>query len=155
MVQVQDAFSPEQDKYITVTQLSNAVKDCVEQSFGTIYLKGEISGFKKASSGHYFFTLKDETSSVSACIWKSTWPSILASVSNNMKAFQDGVQVLAECKLNVYPRNTSISVVVTKMTPAGLGDLAVKPNCPHKAVWFTFITIPSMPNGRFHLSLSQ
>ena len=113
-------------KYSSVTEISNIIKAGVEGMLDRVYIRGEITGFKFASTGHLFFNLKDASSSISVCIWKSNWPSILASVSGNLDAFQNGTEVLAEGKLSVYTKSTTVSVVITKMSPAGVGEQALK-----------------------------
>ncbi|MBP5707296.1 MAG: exodeoxyribonuclease VII large subunit, partial [Spirochaetales bacterium] len=113
-------------KYSSVTEISNIIKAGVEGMLDRVYIRGEISGFKFSSTGHLFFSLKDSSSMISACIWKSSWPNVLASVSGNATAFKDGVEVLAEGKLSVYNKNTTVSLVITRMTPAGAGEQALK-----------------------------
>lgn len=113
-------------KYSSVTEISNIIKAGVEGMMERVYIRGEITGFKISSTGHLFFSLKDSVSSISVCIWKSQWPRVLASVSGNLEAFQNGVEVLAEGTLSVYTKNTTVSVVISKMTPAGVGEQALK-----------------------------
>ncbi|MBR3731148.1 MAG: exodeoxyribonuclease VII large subunit [Spirochaetales bacterium] len=113
-------------KYSSVTEISNIIKAGVEGMIERVYIRGEITGFKISSTGHLFFSLKDSVSSISVCIWKSQWPRVLASVSGNLEAFQNGVEVLAEGTLSVYTKNTTVSVVISKMTPAGVGEQALK-----------------------------
>ena len=56
----------------SVSQFSRAIKSVVEDAFGYVKIKGEITGFKKASSGHLYFTLKDESSTLTAVCFKNS-----------------------------------------------------------------------------------
>src|SRR5207245_9150090 len=56
---------------LTVSELSGALKLTIENAFGQVRVRGEISGFKRHASGHCYFTLKDETACIDAVIWRS------------------------------------------------------------------------------------
>ena len=66
------------DRYISVSTFSDMIKLSMERLFpGTIYLKGEISGFRPSSTGHWYLTIKDDEAVISAVIFKGTHSSIL------------------------------------------------------------------------------
>lgn len=101
----------------TVTEIANAVKRTVEDEFGHVRVRGEISGFRgQHSSGHAYFTLKDESASIDAVIWKGTWPRL---------AFrpEEGLEVIATGRLTTFPRSSKYQIVIEQIEPAGAGAL--------------------------------
>ncbi len=104
-----------ENKVITVSQLTGAVKEILESGFSDIALEGEISNFKAHSSGHLYFTLKDEGAQISAVMWKY----------RNHLNFKpvDGMKVIAQGSISVYPPQGKYQIDVTSMLPAGEGDL--------------------------------
>ena len=77
---------------LSVTELSGALKRTIETAFGQVRVRGEISGFKRHSSGHCYFSLKDENACMDAVIWRSSAGAL---------AFrpEDGAEVIATGKL--------------------------------------------------------
>src|SRR5205085_10083198 len=77
---------------LTVTELSGALKRTIETAFDKVRVRGEISGFKRHSSGHCYFSLKDENACMDAVIWRSSASAL---------AFrpEDGAEVIATGKL--------------------------------------------------------
>ena len=108
------------NRYITVTQLTKYIKYKLEQdsNLETIYLKGEISNFKAHTRGHFYFTLKDETSRISAIMFNN-----LASKIKFIPT--DGLKVLVECKIGVYEATGAYQVYVSNMIEDGVGNLYV------------------------------
>jgi exodeoxyribonuclease VII large subunit len=104
-----------ENKVITVSQLTGAVKEILETGFSDISVEGEISNFKAHSSGHLYFTLKDEGAQISAVMWKY----------RNHLNFKptDGMKVIAQGSISVYPPQGKYQIDVTSMQPAGEGDL--------------------------------
>jgi exodeoxyribonuclease VII large subunit len=104
---------------LTVTQLTNAIKLCLESTFPSVWLQGEISNFKPHSSGHLYFSLKDANSQITAVMWRQE--------ALNLKITpKDGMQVLVRGALNVYPNRGNYQIVVSEMKPVGLGELLLK-----------------------------
>lgn len=101
---------------MTVTELAGAVKRTVEDRFGRIRVRGEISGWKRHSSGHCYFTLKDDGACVDAVIWRSAAGAL---------AFrpEDGAEVIATGKMTTYPGRSKYQVVVERLELAGEGAL--------------------------------
>jgi exodeoxyribonuclease VII large subunit len=101
---------------LSVTELSGALKRTIENAFGQVRVRGEISGFKRHSSGHCYFTLKDESACIDAVIWRA---------SATMLAFrpEDGAEVIATGKLTTYPGRSKYQIVVERMELAGEGAL--------------------------------
>jgi len=101
---------------LTVTELSGALKRTIENAFGQIRVRGEISGFKRHASGHCYFTLKDENACIDAVIWRSSAASL---------AFrpEDGAEVIATGRLTTYPGRSKYQIAVDRMELAGEGAL--------------------------------
>src|SRR5450631_2780775 len=101
----------------TVTELSSALKRTVEDNFGHVRVRGEISGFRGPhSSGHCYFALKDESAKIEAVIWKG--------VHGRMRFKpQEGLEVIATGKLTTYPGSSKYQIVIEAIEPAGIGAL--------------------------------
>ena len=101
----------------TVTELSSALKRTVEDNFGHVRVRGEISGFRGPhSSGHCYFALKDESAKIEAVIWKG--------VHGRMRFKpQEGLEVIATGKLTTYPGSSKYQIVIEAIEPAGVGAL--------------------------------
>ena len=101
---------------LTVSELSGALKRTIESAFGRVRVRGEISGFKRHSSGHCYFSLKDENACMDAVIWRTSAGSL---------AFQpeDGAEVIATGRLTTYPGRSKYQIVVEQMELAGEGAL--------------------------------
>ena len=101
---------------LTVTELSGALKRTVENAFGQVRVRGEISGFKRHASGHCYFTLKDENACIDGVIWRSGAGTL---------AFrpEDGAEVVATGKLTTYPGRSKYQIVIERMELAGEGAL--------------------------------
>ena len=101
---------------LSVSELSGALKRTIETAFGEVRVRGEISGFKRHSSGHCYFTLKDENACIDAVIWRSGATTL---------AFrpEDGAEVIATGKLTIYPGRSKYQIVVERMELAGEGAL--------------------------------
>src|SRR5438067_10903253 len=101
----------------TVSELSSALKRTVEDAYGHVRVRGEISGFRGAhSSGHCYFALKDESAKIEAVIWKS------ALYRMRFKP-QEGLEVIATGKLTTYPGSSKYQIVIEALEPAGIGAL--------------------------------
>ena len=101
---------------LSVTELSSSLKRTIEASFGRVRVRGEISGFKRHSSGHCYFSLKDEGACMDAVIWRSS------AVSLAFKP-EDGAEVIATGKLTTYPGRSKYQIMVERMELAGEGAL--------------------------------
>ena len=97
----------------TVSELSSALKRTVEDAYGHVRVRGEISGFRGPhSSGHCYFALKDESAKIEAVIWK------FAHARMRFKP-QEGLEVIATGKLTTFPGKSSYQIVIDAPTPAG------------------------------------
>lgn len=100
----------------SVTELSMALKRTVEDTFGYVRLRGEISGFKRAASGHVYLTLKDEKSVLDGIMWKGVAGRLTFRP-------EDGLEVICTGKLTTYPGRSKYQIVIERMEPAGAGAL--------------------------------
>jgi exodeoxyribonuclease VII large subunit len=102
---------------ISVSELSGAIKRIVEDAFGYVRVRGEISGYRGPSaSGHVYFALKDQSAKIDAVIWKG--------VFGRMKTRPDeGLEVIATGKVSTFPGSSKYQLIVESMEPAGVGAL--------------------------------
>src|SRR6202158_3462635 len=101
----------------TVSELSSALKRTVEDAYGHVRVRGEISGFRGAhSSGHCYFALKDDSAKIEAVIGKG------AHSGMRLKP-QEGLEVIATGKLTTYPGSSKYQIVIEAIEPAGIGAL--------------------------------
>ena len=100
----------------SVTELAFAIKRTVEEAYGLVRVRGELSGFKRAASGHLYFTLKDEKACIDAVAWRGSVPKL---------AFEpaDGLEVICTGRLTTYPGRSKYQLVVERIEPAGVGAL--------------------------------
>lgn len=108
-------FNHNQPVY-SVSEVSFAIKRSVEDQFGVVRIRGEISGWKQASSGHVYFRLKDEQAVLDAVCWRGVAAKLPFKP-------EDGLEVVAYGKVTTYPGKSSYQVVVESMEPAGAGAL--------------------------------
>ncbi len=101
---------------MTVSELTGRIKRLLEEKFGAISLQGEISNFKRHTSGHLYFTLKDEHSQISAVMWRGRAQTLYFTP-------QDGMRVLVRGSISVYEVRGVYQVDVIQMEPLGEGEL--------------------------------
>src|SRR5256714_3815335 len=101
----------------TVSELASALKRTVEDAYGHVRVRGEITGFRGPhSSGHCYFALKDESAKIEAVIWKT------AHARMRFKP-QEGLEVIATGRLTSYPGFSKSQIVIEAIEPAGIGAL--------------------------------
>lgn len=102
---------------VTVTQLTRMVKRAIEQQLPrTVHVVGEISNFKRHSSGHLYFVLKDESSELGCVMWRATAATLKFDPV-------DGLEVLATGNVDVFERSGRYQLYVRRMEPKGVGAL--------------------------------
>ena len=109
------------DKYLTVSQINKYIKYRLDNddNLKTVYLKGEISNFKNHTSGHLYFTLKDENSRILAVMFRRD-----ASKINFIP--KDGSNVLVVGKISLYEASGQYQIYVNEMIEDGIGNLYVE-----------------------------
>ena len=100
----------------SVSQITSLIKEILETSFRTITIEGEISNWRPSSSGHIYFTLKDNVSQIKAVIFRSA----AYKLSFNPK---DGDKVRCTGNLTVYAAQGNYQIVISKMEPVGAGNI--------------------------------
>ncbi|WP_374306595.1 exodeoxyribonuclease VII large subunit [Methylocella sp.] len=101
----------------TVSELSSALKRTIEDRFGHVRLRGEISNYRGPhSSGHAYFCLKDASARIDAVIWKGTFARLRTRP-------QEGLEVVATGKITTFAGKSSYQIVVESLEPAGVGAL--------------------------------
>lgn len=100
----------------TVTEFSRSIKRVVEDAFGYVKIKGEITGFKRASSGHLYFSLKDDDSNLSAICFKN-----MANLINFEMA--DGLQVSVFGQVTTFAGRSNYQIIVEKVEISGIGAI--------------------------------
>lgn len=102
---------------VTVSELSQALKRTVEDRFGYVRVRGEISGFRGVhSSGHAYLALKDENAKIDAVIWRGSYAKLKVKP-------EEGMEVIATGKLTTYPNRSSYQIVIERLELAGLGAI--------------------------------
>ncbi len=108
------------DKYITISQLTKYIKYKIDQDehLMNVYLKGEISNFKAHTRGHFYFTLKDETSRINAVMF--------ATSASKLKFMPvEGMKVLVTGKISVYEATGGYQIYVNDILEDGVGNLYI------------------------------
>lgn len=101
---------------LSVSEISAALKRVVEDRFGFVRIRGELSGVKRAASGHLYLSLKDENARIDGVMWRGN----VQRLGFNP---EDGVEVIVTGKLTTYPGRSNYQVVVERMEIAGEGAL--------------------------------
>src|SRR5712675_3133011 len=101
----------------SVSELSAALKRTVEDAYGFVRVRGEISGYRGPhASGHCYFALKDEGARIDAVIWKGTFARMRIKL-------EAGLEVVVTGRLTTYPGRSSYQIVIDSLEPAGVGAL--------------------------------
>ncbi|NCX47031.1 MAG: exodeoxyribonuclease VII large subunit [Verrucomicrobia bacterium] len=101
---------------LSVSALTAQIKEILEDQVGEVSVQGEISNLRHQSSGHYYFTLKDEGSQIPCALFKGS--ALRLGVQP-----QDGAKVVAEGEVSVYAPRGAYQLIVRNLQPAGKGDL--------------------------------
>ena len=111
-------FDEAERKPLTVSQLTNSIRVSLESRFASVWVEGEISNFKDHSSGHWYFTLKDQNAQLRAKCFRSANTRIRFRPAN-------GLHVRARGKLSVYAPRGEYELIVDALDPVGAGALRV------------------------------
>lgn len=104
------------NEFYTVSKLNASIKNILENSFGYIKVKGEISSLSQPSSGHIYFSLKDEKDVISAVCWRS-------NISRLSFFPEEGKNVLIKGKISTYSKQSKVQILVNDIELEGEGDL--------------------------------
>ncbi|MBQ3318066.1 MAG: exodeoxyribonuclease VII large subunit [Spirochaetales bacterium] len=110
--------SPFSDKVpkLSVSELTTLIKTTLETSFYGLTVEGEISGFRPASTGHWYFSLKDQSAVISCCMWRSSIPRVPFRP-------KDGMRVIVTGSISVFEPRGTYQIICTSMRVAGEGDI--------------------------------
>src|ERR1700712_4071863 len=103
----------------TVSEISGAVKRTLEENFGRVRVRGELTEVKRFPSGHIYLSLKDEGAKISGIVWKSTVPR-LGMVPEN------GTEVIATGRISAFGERSSYQLIIERMEYAGVGALLAR-----------------------------
>jgi exodeoxyribonuclease VII large subunit len=104
------------DKIYSISELTKEIKAILEDSFLKVWVEGEISNYTHHSSGHRYFTLKDQNAQIRCVMWKWIGKHLFFEP-------QDGIKVRASGQVTVYEKSGQYQLVVSSMQPAGIGEL--------------------------------
>jgi len=104
------------EKIYSITELTKEIKQILEGSFPRIWIEGEISNYVKHSSGHRYFTLKDQNAQLRAVIWRWTGQHLQFEP-------KDGMKVKASGQITVYEKSGQYQFTVSSILPSGIGEL--------------------------------
>ena len=100
----------------SVSEMSRAIKRALEGGFEFVRVRGEVSGFKRAASGHLYFSLKDASAVLDAVCWRGTAGRLGI-------APEDGMEVIASGRITAYPGRSRYQIVIERLELAGEGAL--------------------------------
>ena len=119
-IMAETATEPAQGSNATefsVSELAGAIKRQLEDGFGYVRLRGEISGYRGPhGSGHCYFGLKDERARIDAVIWRGVFSKLKVKP-------EEGMEVIAHGRITTYPNSSKYQIVVEALEPAGVGAL--------------------------------
>jgi exodeoxyribonuclease VII large subunit len=98
----------------SVSEISYKIKSLLEENIGTVRIKGEISGLKLASSGHCYFSLKDNNAILAATCWKHT----LSKINFQL---EEGIEIIATGTITAYAGQSKYQISVSSIEPSGIG----------------------------------
>ena len=100
----------------TVSELSGALKRTIEDRFGRVRVRAEVSGFKRAASGHLYFTLKDKDAILASVCWRGMAAKLTVQP-------EDGLEIICSGRLTTYPGRSQYQLIVDSVELAGEGAL--------------------------------
>jgi len=107
---------PDRQRVLSVSELTGLVKDTLESAFPTVWVSGEISNLSRPQSGHVYLTLKDSQAQLRAVMWRGTAGRLRFEPA-------DGLEVVCQGQIDVYPPRGSYQLVIRRMEPLGEGAL--------------------------------
>jgi exodeoxyribonuclease VII large subunit len=107
-----------QEKVYTITEITKEIKSILEESFPNVWVEGEISNYTLHSSGHRYFSMKDENAQIRCTLWRFRGTRLSFEP-------EDGMKVIAFGNISVYERNGQYQLDVIELIPAGWGKLEI------------------------------
>ena len=106
-----------EETIVSVGQLTQSIKALLEGGVGAVAVRGEISNWRPAASGHIYFSLKDADAMISAALFRG------AAARTKSTLLKDGVEVVCRGRISVYPPRGSYQIIVDSIEPVGAGSL--------------------------------
>jgi exodeoxyribonuclease VII large subunit len=114
--EIREVKAPNVAEY-SVSEISHKLKRTLEDAFGHVRVRGEISGYRGPhSSGHCYFSIKDEGAKLDAVVWKGVFSKLRSRL-------QEGLEVIATGKITSYPGKSNYQIVIENVEAAGVGAL--------------------------------
>ncbi len=109
-------FPPPNVQVLTVGELTRSLKELVEETYASVWVEGEVSNFKRATSGHQYFTLKDEEAPLGAVLFRG--------IALRMRFdLRDGMRVIVRGRITLYMPRGEYQLVIEEVHPKGIGPL--------------------------------
>lgn len=128
---------------LSVSEASSLLHTLISESFYQITIKGEVAGFHPSSTGHWYFSLKDESALINAAIFRNA--------QYNMPLFKNGDEVIAKGRIDYYEKGGKITFIIEKLTLKGDGELLLrieKRKEYYKSIgWFDLDLKKKLPNN--------
>ena len=105
-----------QRKILTVSELTSRIKDLLENNFALVWVTGEISNFRIPASGHYYFSLKDQSAQINAVMFRGQNASLKFEP-------EDGMQMNGMGRISLYEPRGTYQIILEYLEPSGLGAL--------------------------------
>ncbi|MBU0503203.1 MAG: exodeoxyribonuclease VII large subunit [Candidatus Omnitrophica bacterium] len=114
-----DLFEPlknnPQDRHVyTVSEITKDIKMILENTFADVWIEGEVSNFKAAPSGHFYFSLKDKDSVIAAAMFSRSNKDLKFKI-------EDGLKAICRGRIDVYPPRGQYQLIVDNLEPKGIG----------------------------------
>jgi exodeoxyribonuclease VII large subunit len=113
-----DRRSPPQDAQ-SVSEVTSRVKETLEANFADVWVAGEVTNLTKASSGHIYLSLKDESAVLRAVVWRGTVPQLAIEPA-------DGLEVVCHGRIEVYPPRGTYQLTIDRLHAVGTGALEAR-----------------------------
>jgi len=100
----------------TVGEITQGIKQLLSSQYSMVWVEGEISNFRPSSSGHWYFSLKDETAVLSGVMFSRNTKDVPFKL-------EDGLKVICFGSIDVYPPRGNYQLIIERMEPKGVGSL--------------------------------
>ncbi|MFH0887964.1 MAG: exodeoxyribonuclease VII large subunit [Planctomycetota bacterium] len=110
-------FAPKK-KILTVSELSEQIKSCLEKTIGAVWVSGQVSNLRQPVSGHLYFSIKDESSQIRCVLFDSTRRVLKFRI-------QDGLDIIIFGRVSVYKKSGDYQIIVDSAEPKGIGALQI------------------------------
>ncbi|MFM8704680.1 MAG: exodeoxyribonuclease VII large subunit, partial [Planctomycetia bacterium] len=123
---ISDRRNPPQNA-LSVSEVTSRVKEHLESRFSDVWITGEISNLVRASSGHVYLSLKDESALLRAVVWRGTMPALAIEPV-------DGLQVICHGRIELYPPRGTYQLTIDRLHAVGTGSLEARLKKLHAAL---------------------